>query len=175
MKFGMLTALERLRWDEGDQRTIWRCLCDCGTTHDVALHNLVQGRTRSCGCLRRQAGGYSQTPEYEAWRHLGVKGQRPAVWAKFPAFLADVGERVDNKHALLRLDVRKPHGPGNSYWGKRRPRNKMSICVDGTTDSKTGWCLRLSIWPYDVKKRMEKLGCDTQGAIESFVKEREKR
>lgn len=32
----------------------WECLCDCGTRFEVAGSNLRAGRTRSCGCLKRE-------------------------------------------------------------------------------------------------------------------------
>ena len=32
----------------------WRCLCDCGAVVEVLGHNLKEGATRSCGCLRRE-------------------------------------------------------------------------------------------------------------------------
>jgi|SRR5882672_1215898 len=33
-----------------------RCQCSCGEQCVVAVTNLVQGRTKSCGCLRREIG-----------------------------------------------------------------------------------------------------------------------
>lgn len=31
----------------------WVCLCQCGTKRTVAGHNLISGKTKSCGCYRR--------------------------------------------------------------------------------------------------------------------------
>ena len=44
--FGKLTVKCR---DDKDHRK-WVCLCDCGREHSVFTHNLVKGRTTSCGC-----------------------------------------------------------------------------------------------------------------------------
>lgn len=33
--------------------TYWRCICDCGKVHYAHRSALRYGRTRSCGCLRR--------------------------------------------------------------------------------------------------------------------------
>lgn len=30
---------------------MWKCLCDCGKEKDVPSHNLIIGKTKSCGCL----------------------------------------------------------------------------------------------------------------------------
>ena len=35
---------------------VWRCICDCGNTHDVMTGQLTSGQTRSCGCLRKENG-----------------------------------------------------------------------------------------------------------------------
>ena len=48
-RFGKLTAVEPL--GQGTGRTYkWRCLCDCGNECAVAVANLRNGHTRSCGC-----------------------------------------------------------------------------------------------------------------------------
>lgn len=31
-----------------------RCLCSCGTKRDVLVQNLIQGKSRSCGCMARE-------------------------------------------------------------------------------------------------------------------------
>ncbi len=49
---GRLTVVERVPNDRhGKSR--WQCRCACGATTEVAGTMLVQERTRSCGCLRR--------------------------------------------------------------------------------------------------------------------------
>ena len=35
---------------------IWRCECKCGREHFVPSRSLVQGTTKSCGCLHRRFG-----------------------------------------------------------------------------------------------------------------------
>ena len=49
-RFGRLTALSRL---EGNGMSRWLCSCDCGRMREVFTTNLVNGRTRACGCIRR--------------------------------------------------------------------------------------------------------------------------
>ena len=48
-KFGRLTALEYVGRKNG--RTLWRCICDCGNETTAGYSNLLNGITRSCGCL----------------------------------------------------------------------------------------------------------------------------
>lgn len=50
-KFGRLTVI-----DIGDSQTHhpkWKCVCECGTTKEIAGQSLRSGVTKSCGCYRR--------------------------------------------------------------------------------------------------------------------------
>jgi len=48
-RFGRLTVIRYIKAEKK-----WECLCDCGTTKFVRTLLLRQGKTRSCGCLRRE-------------------------------------------------------------------------------------------------------------------------
>ena len=49
-RYGRLTVVRLDRTE--DHLTYWRVRCDCGTEFTVYRGNLVQGKTRSCGCYR---------------------------------------------------------------------------------------------------------------------------
>lgn len=51
-RYGRLVVLERYPTDRSD--VYWKCRCDCGMEIAVRGSNLRYGRTRSCGCLRRE-------------------------------------------------------------------------------------------------------------------------
>lgn len=56
-RFGRLTVLKHTSTYEfpcGTKTPMWLCLCDCGATCEVQSRNLLNGRTRSCGCLRSE-------------------------------------------------------------------------------------------------------------------------
>ena len=62
-RFGRLVVLERGDdyvsppdlYDGSVQRRVqWICKCDCGNTTLVWSESLKNGRTRSCGCLRKE-------------------------------------------------------------------------------------------------------------------------
>lgn len=53
MKFGLLTALYPTSRHAANGGNIWHCICDCGNEHDVAMSDLKNGHTRSCGCRHR--------------------------------------------------------------------------------------------------------------------------
>lgn len=53
-KFGRLTVIERAKnYKSGQSR--WLCKCDCGNEKVIAVGNLKNGHTQSCGCLRKNA------------------------------------------------------------------------------------------------------------------------
>ena len=52
-RFGRLTAIRRDGYSDSWQ-IMWLCRCDCGNTVRVLKWNLLRGRTKSCGCLKRE-------------------------------------------------------------------------------------------------------------------------
>lgn len=50
-RFGRLVALDKESHRVG-RRVYWWCRCDCGEIVAVDRSNLLDGSTRSCGCLR---------------------------------------------------------------------------------------------------------------------------
>ncbi len=74
-KFGRLTALRRLHNTTG--RTKWLCVCECGNLKEVAIRELQNGDTKSCGCLRKEmrieqntTHGKCDTRLYKTWTHM---------------------------------------------------------------------------------------------------------
>jgi hypothetical protein len=53
--FHRLTVLSRAANAEGSRQPRYNVICDCGTERIVSGHNLRNGVTRSCGCLRSEA------------------------------------------------------------------------------------------------------------------------
>lgn len=142
-------------WSEGAHR-MWDCICDCGKPVRCAAHQLLSGKTRSCGCLIRDGarqrftthgellGGGPRSPEYTAWKNMhqrcenskrreyaryGGRGIRVCErWSRFDLFLADMGRRPSNRHSVERTDNDGNYEPGNCRWGtaKEQCRNRAS-------------------------------------------------
>src|SRR5690349_15250376 len=55
LRFSMLTVQKRVT-SSRNGHTRWRCVCDCGREVDVLSTHLIQGKTKSCGCLSRVVG-----------------------------------------------------------------------------------------------------------------------
>ncbi len=50
--YGRLTLIEEAPGGGGPRMVV--CQCSCGSTVTLALHRVLSGNTRSCGCLRQQ-------------------------------------------------------------------------------------------------------------------------
>jgi hypothetical protein len=69
-RFGKLTVIDYAY--SKDKKAYWLCKCDCGSEPVIkSRRNLVEGYTKSCGCLRRAL--HSEVPYYWIYRVL-VKG-----------------------------------------------------------------------------------------------------
>lgn len=58
-RFGRLTVLERaedVRYKDGGMAVQWKCHCDCGKEVIKKSANLLNGKSKSCGCLRNEIG-----------------------------------------------------------------------------------------------------------------------
>ncbi len=54
-KFGRLTAIKNTGKKTRSGHYIWLCKCTCGNEIKTAENNLTAGRTKSCGCLKKEA------------------------------------------------------------------------------------------------------------------------
>lgn len=52
-----------------NNKSFWKCLCDCGNEPIINLNNLKQGLVKSCGCLRT----HKQNPGESGLKALYVK------------------------------------------------------------------------------------------------------
>ncbi len=53
-KFNFLTILEIVAPGDGYRYYRYRCLCDCGNTAISCAKSVRQGKTKSCGCLKKK-------------------------------------------------------------------------------------------------------------------------
>ena len=52
-KFNRLTALYPTE-ERRNNSVVWHCRCDCGNEKDIDASSLKRGRTKSCGCLKKE-------------------------------------------------------------------------------------------------------------------------
>lgn len=67
-RYGKLTVLGRAPNQPGKTQAFWRCQCDCGNITEVIGQSLRGGKTRSCGCGKKE---YFITPENLVGKKFG--------------------------------------------------------------------------------------------------------
>jgi hypothetical protein len=121
--FGRLTVIGQAGRTEL-YRVLWHCRCECGKEKIALSKTLLNGMTRSCGCLREEttrnrsikhgaSQGHEKTAEYKLWMSMRRRCHRHENAAEyrdrgitvcerwqnsFPNFLADMGPRPQGTH-----------------------------------------------------------------------------
>lgn len=114
--------------------------CSCGTSHKLLRnHNVVSGKTNSCGCIKREMvrqknfvhGESHRTREYNSWNDMRRRCNNPKdakyhiyggrgikvcqEWDSYSVFLRDMG-RVPSGMSIDRRDVNGPYCKDNCKW-----------------------------------------------------------
>lgn len=90
-KFDRLKAIKYI----GNSRTgkaIWECECDCGNIVNVVAHRLLDGETKSCGCLRKESTGKRMKGKTAKRTHGDSKTRLYHIWGQ-------IKQRTENKNA----------------------------------------------------------------------------
>ena len=153
MRFGRLIALSRAGVSIS-KKTMWECICDCGTLKQVDVCSLVTGNTLSCGCALKEAitkhGGWNKG-SYNTWRAMIRRCTKPAdkdfpryggrgttvcaEWLDYQTFAVDMGEPIGTE-TLDRIDPYGNYEPSNCRWATPTAQNRNTRL---RVSSKTGY------------------------------------
>ena len=120
----------------------WNCLCDCGQSIIVQRIALLNGYSKSCGCLRREVTskrftthGKSGTFEYRVWKKMRQRCRNPrssiwqyyggrgiticARWSSFANFFQDIGPSPSLQHSIDRINNDGNYEPSNCRWATK--------------------------------------------------------
>lgn len=86
-KFNRLTVVQRIGLDKYNC-VIWRCRCDCGNELYLSSNKIVNGYTKSCGCLAKEISsrqviekntkhGLAKHPLYATWKNIRQRCSNP--------------------------------------------------------------------------------------------------
>lgn len=135
-QFDRLRVLTRFGRDSS-AKTLWLCVCECGTFVRVNACALVTGNTRSCGCLWADTsikhGGWNKS-SYNTWRAMmrrcyvptdkdyprwGGRGVKVAeAWHDYASFVRDMGE-PEGDQTLDRQDPDGDYCKENCRWATK--------------------------------------------------------
>lgn len=151
-RVGRLTILRLDRMEKRGRiwKSFWCCRCDCGTECVLPGANFSSGNTKSCGCLRREAGltknlrhGRSYTRAYNIWQLLIRRCTDPNNesfadyggrgiticnrWLEcFENFYADMGDPPTGRHSIDREDNNGGYSKGNCRWATAKQQSRNS-------------------------------------------------
>lgn len=188
--FNRLTAVELIGPGNSTQSN-WLFRCTCGTMTRARVWSVLNGRIKSCGCLRREdignrrrKHGMSDTPEHYAWRHIRARCFNPrdqnysdyggrgitVSFSSFAAFLAEIGARPGPGYTVDRMDVNGHYEPGNVRWATRleqgeNRRDNYYITFNGKTQHLSAWAREIGMNKATLKNRLRTYGWSVERAL----------
>ena len=186
--FGHWVVLS-VRSKGGDSYATLRCCC--GTECERHTGALYSGRSKSCGCQRRNhvTHNLSRTKEYVIWKSMRERCNNPNAqhyhdyggrgihvcprWDDYANFLTDMGPRPP-KTTLERRNNNLGYAPDNCYWATRtqqarNTRGNRQITHRGITQPLAVWAEQCGIKQATLWVRLYKLNWSVKTALETPI------
>lgn len=171
-KFNMLTIIEEVNpvfSENGVKKRMVLCSCDCGKSKVIEYHQILRGRSKSCGCIKKGAKNRGLSSHIRLrnthmsmkqrcynknnpnYKHYSAKGVTICDdWLSFEGFLKDM---LDSHVPGLTIDRIDPFGnycKENCIWipkseqGMNKRRNIL-ITFNGITQNVSRWAAEYKI------------------------------
>lgn len=184
-KFGRWTCISPLKGKYSEW--YWHCVCDCGGKGTPRQYHLLNGLSKSCGCLNREVlvacnttHNSSLAYEFKPWcamikrcsKHPDYVGRGIAVcrqWLDFKTFLKDMGPRPKG-YTIERINNNGNYEPENCRWATRKEqannrRSNVLITFRGEVKTMTEWCCVLKIPYVKISQRIQRRGWEVEKAF----------
>jgi len=124
-RFGRLVVLKEAGRSQ-DKRVLWQCKCDCGKKRIIRGHDLIEGKTKSCGCLMGVPGISRRSHSYDEWRLAVFERDNFTCTScgKIGGRLHAHHIRSYDEYPELRLDVNNGSTKCQSCHMKLQPKHK---------------------------------------------------
>jgi hypothetical protein len=181
-RINRLTVLKKVPNPNGTE-SLWLCVCVCGNKVTAIGSDIRKGRTKSCGCFRREATiarstrhGQSGSAVFHSWVALRQRCKNPRAtaypwyggrgitftkrWDTFAGFVEDMGNPGPG-WTIDRIDNNKGYNKENCRWVRKieQARNRRScvqISYRGKTQNVTEWAHELGIDPKTLSARIRR-------------------
>lgn len=165
-KFGRLTVIDDAGIVKAKRRYL--CSCSCGSQLVVLMDSLLRGKTKSCGCLRKEITaenhirhGQRSSRLYGIWRNMKSRCLNPNAtrfenhggrgitlcddWMSFESFYNwAINNGYQDNLTIERVDNDGGYCPENCKWGtnydqQRNKRNNHFIEFNGERKTLKEW------------------------------------
>lgn len=152
----------------GKKITQWNCICDCGTPTVVSSQHLINGKTKSCGCIRKKMmadkqykhGDYGSklyhvwstmkdrcsNPNCDSYIHYGARGiTYTNEWGDYSNFQRwALATGYKDGLTIDRIDPNGNYSPDNCRWADHitqanNKRNNHIISLNGESHTQAEW------------------------------------
>lgn len=181
-RFNRLTVLSFHH--KKDKREYYLCKCDCGKEKIVNKTELVRGKVKSCGCLRKEncanrSHNMSYSRIYRTWTNMKArcynkKDERYRLYGYRGISICDewrknflsfynwaIGNGYKNNLQIDRINNNGNYEPSNCRWADRKTqcRNKQKnifLCYNGKTCCISEWAEKLGINKGTIRARLKR-------------------
>ena len=202
-KFGKLQVLGKSQYKTKFGHPLWECKCDCGNHTLVLATKLINGHTKSCGCLKKERASELNLKHnmrhnsiYNTWTNMKSRCTNPnnnsykyyggrgiticEEWMDASEFIKwAIESGYEDGLTIDRIDVNGNYEPSNCRWVTMcEQMNNMNsnrfLTYNGETKTVTEWSRIVGINQFTLFKRLD-LGWSIEKALTTSVQKHKRR